>query len=119
MGNHRRHDGLYTSASTADVTTSSMRQLLKAIGPVVYVVEIDGLIKIGHTTDLSNRMYQYGAGTTLLAWLTGRTRADEAEIHASLRDHLAKGREWYHPTPEVMAFVRSARDACGMSKYAA
>lgn len=119
MPDRIRSDGVYTSVARTDMNQSSMRQLLKGLGPVMYAVQIGEFIKIGHTIDLSNRMYQYGPAATLLAWATGKTRADELAVHRSLVAHVAQGREWYAPAPEVLAYVKAMQDACGISRYAA
>lgn len=88
---------------------------LTALGAVVYAVRTnDGLVKVGHTTDLLRRAHQVGSGMkAILGWRPG-TRQDEAEAHARLRDSLARGRETYSPTPQVLQFVNQMRADLGV-----
>jgi hypothetical protein len=74
----------------------------------------DGLIKIGFTTDLVNRMQGIEGGVTeVLAFKPGG-RADELKIHRSLDGHAAHGREYYHPTPSVLRVVNEMRAGLGL-----
>ena len=93
---------------------------LSSLGEVLYAVRTpDGLVKIGHTRNMRNRMHTVVLGETeVLAFKFG-TRADELAIHRQLAPHVARGREWYHPTPEVMALVNSWREALGRESLAA
>ena len=93
---------------------------LSSLGEVLYAVRTpDGLVKIGHTRNMRNRMHTVVLGETeVLAFKFG-TRADEMAIHRQLSAHVAHGREWYHPTPEVMALVNSWREALGRESLAA
>jgi len=91
--------------------------VLKALGPVVYALRVpDGAIKIGYSTDLPNRMRRFvrTSEAEILAILPGGTLAEEQAIHARLRDHVAYGREFYHPTPEVVAEVNGMREQIGL-----
>lgn len=47
------------------------------------------------------------------------TRADEADLHRQLVEHLHHGREWYNPTPEVLAVINEWREALGREPLAA
>ncbi len=88
----------------------SIGALLRALGPVIYFAQMrDGLIKIGYTSDLRQRRYGWEQGSRVLAFRYG-TLDDEQLIHQGLADSRAYGREWYHPTDEVMAEVHAARD---------
>lgn len=82
---------------------------------MIYAVRTtDGLIKIGHTTHLNNRMRSFGGLKHLLALKPG-TRADELALHASLDGHAHHGREYYNPDPEVLAVVNDMRAAHGFA----
>jgi len=90
---------------------------LKALGPVVYALRVpDGAIKIGYSMDLPNRMRRFvrSSEAEILAVLPGETMAEEQAIHGRLRDHVAYGREFYRPTPEVMAVVNRMREQIGL-----
>ena len=103
-------------------------QFLDHIGAVLYAVQYgDGVVKIGSTSRLGHRLSTlsrdgvrtgHGPNPQLVAFKFG-TRADELAIHRQLSAHVAHGREWYHPTPEVMALVNSWREALGRESLAA
>jgi hypothetical protein len=76
--------------------------------PVVYALRLlDGIIKIGCTRDLPKRRTAYDR-SEILAFRFGDEQ-DEQAIHATLIPHRARGREYYHPTPEVLAVVNDMR----------
>jgi len=77
---------------------------------------VGDVVKIGHTTDLAAR-YRTLHATEVLAFTPG-TLADEQALHDSLADHVHHGREWYYPTPGVMAVVNEMRDALGLEPVA-
>jgi hypothetical protein len=60
----------------------------------IYVIRQGGLIKVGWSSKLRSRLKQYGAGVEILAHYPA-TRAEETDLHRSLRPFLARGREWY------------------------
>lgn len=91
---------------------------LSALGPVLYAVRLrDGLIKIGYTERLAGRMADLSA-VELLGFRFG-SRADEAALHDRLRPSVNRGREYYLPTPEVLAVVNGWRAAWGRSPVSA
>lgn len=82
-------------------------------GEFIYAVRTpDGSIKIGHTTNADRRLRFYGSASRPLALVRG-TRRMESVIHASLRPYVARGREYYHVTPEVLAVVNHLRAKMG------
>jgi len=83
---------------------------LRAVGEVVYAARVGEHIKIGHTTNLQNRLNQLGA-TELLGFQPG-TYDDEQQIHRELAIWAAKGREYYHPAPPVILAVNAIRQFC-------
>ena len=112
---HReRHDAWLQSqgADTPRVTDA----LLRAIGPVVYAVQSDdGLIKIGHTTDLARRCKQVGYGHKAIIAFRQGTRADELAIHTHLKGHATQGREWYPWHPAVIGIINEMRADLGIT----
>jgi hypothetical protein len=81
---------------------------------VVYAIRLaDGIIKIGCTSNFRKRRRDFGAATRLLGFQFGEV-ADEKRIHTQLRQHRARGREYYHPVPEVMDIVNSMRQSLGI-----
>lgn len=87
--------------------------IARAMGPVVYAATSrDGLVKIGFTTNLARRLLPFGGWKSLLAALPG-TYDEEQQIHASLAAHVARGREYYHRHPDVLAIVNEMRARMG------
>jgi hypothetical protein len=92
---------------------------LHLIGPVVYAIRTkDGLIKIGWTSDLYNRVRGFGGTGSILAWMPG-TLDDEQALHRGLATHVARGREYYNPTAEVLSEVNAMRETLGLDPIAA
>jgi len=67
----------------------------------------DGIIKIGCSRDVARRINAY-PGADILAFRFGDFE-DEQALHRSLAASVARGREYYHPTPEVLAVVNEMR----------
>lgn len=88
--------------------------ILNSLGAGIYAVRTaDGLIKIGQTSHLGNRIRSYGTGRELLAIRLGATFADEQAIHESLAGHSVRGREWYAPAQPVLDVVNAMRADLG------
>jgi hypothetical protein len=89
---------------------------LSLIGEVMYAAQMpDGLIKIGHTTNLQQRLrHQNLHGSTLLAIKRG-TYDDEQVLHDSLATHAHHAREWYWPADPVLDLINDWRQALGMA----
>jgi len=84
---------------------------------VIYAAWVPGgLVKIGCTSDLYQRLNQLRG--ELIGFRFGGF-AEEADVHRSLKPHVAEGREWYHPTPAVIAFANELREGLGMEPIAA
>lgn len=98
----------------------ALRHILEAGTSVIYAAQFpDGIIKIGCTSDLTHRLSAFAAdGGALIGFMPGEYE-DEQEIHRALREHVARGREWYNPTPEVLAAVNEMRDRFNMPHLAA
>lgn len=77
----------------------------------IYFIRLNGLVKVGWSRDLRQRVRSYGASAELLVSYPA-TRDDETYLHRQLRPALAKGREWYEDGPVVQAFIDEA-----LSKY--
>jgi hypothetical protein len=115
--NHPRAARLATSGGV------SRRAAMKALGSVVYAARLDdGTIKIGWTEHFDERLYylkQHTKQTVKLIGFQSGSREDEQAIHATLAEHRSQGREYYHPTPEVIAAVNSMRDVFSLPHIAA
>lgn len=73
----------------------------------IYYIRLDDKIKIGWTACLEKRLRSYPPHAVVITHHPG-TRADERDLHRSFAPSRAAGREWYHPTPEVMAHIAEA-----------
>lgn len=90
-------------------------ETLNMLGALVYAVRTpDALIKIGFTRSLAQRSATLGGINAILAVRLGSTLADEQALHDSLAESVARGREYYHPTTEVLDVVNTMRSDMGM-----
>lgn len=113
---HSRHKLAVSAVVRPEMDPISPVQAMAAIGPVVYAIRLlDGAVKIGWTSDLSQRKrtWRIAGNEGILAVMPG-TLDDEQEIHARLSDHLMYGREYYKQTPEILAEVNRLRASVGM-----
>lgn len=84
-------------------------EVRKANGSIYYI-RVDDKVKIGWTSNLPQRMKSYPPHMVLLTDHPG-TRADERDLHRTFKPSRASGREWYHPTQELLAHIGRAHDA--------
>lgn len=88
------------------------------LGPVIYgVLTKDGLIKLGYTTDLWNRLYNYGIGMRnpkRLLMVKPGTLADEQIIVGRFAAHVVHGREYFRPAREILDYINSVRAEMGV-----
>ena len=89
------------------VRTQAIRAMTNGESVVYALRLLDGTIKIGCTRDLPKRRTAYDR-SEILAFRFGSLE-DEQAIHAALVPHRARGREYYHPTPEVLAVINDMR----------
>ena len=73
--------------------------------PLVYYLRVGNHIKIGHSTNFTVRRRQYPPDAELLAVEFGDT-ALELQRHRQFRKDLARRREWFTPSPELMAHIK-------------
>ena len=102
------------------VRRRAIYEALGELGEVIYVIRCDdGLIKIGHTGCLRDRRRHHRADfADILAVIPGSYEVEQA-IHQRFREHCARGREYYHPTPEILAFINDVREQAGVPPVAA
>ena len=92
----------------------ALRSLIPHGEPVVYAIRlVDGVVKIGCTRNLPKRRAFYPGGE-IIGFRFGDEDAERA-VHARLRSSVARGREYYHLTPEVLAVVNEMREDFGLS----
>lgn len=82
---------------------------------LVYYIRINGQIKIGFTTDLTQRSRSYPPGSELLAVEPG-TKELERERHVQFHRFLARGREWFVDAPEILEHAASLVPLYGLPK---
>jgi hypothetical protein len=117
---------LYDSKIPANGAKRARHDALRLLGDTIYAARIEctGAIKIGWTSDLCHRLtclkHTHQSQVELLAVVVGATRQDEALVHASFGDeHREHGREYYRPTPAVLALVNEWRVRVGLPTLAA
>lgn len=95
-------------------------ELVIAGRPAVYAARFpESVIKIGYTSNLVKRLASFDTkGAELIGFKVG-TYEEEQAIHASLKPHVVRGREWYRPHPEVLAVVNQMRKNFGLEPLAA
>lgn len=91
------------------VRDDSIAAICRELGPVIYSLKWNGYVKIGHTRNMSNRFRKYGVSWGQMLSLIPGTIDDEMAIHARLAPHVAQGREYYYPVPEVLEAVNEMR----------
>lgn len=96
--------------------TSALRSLTGG-RRVVYAMRMpDGAVKIGTTVDLANRLS--GLHAELLGFIFG-SHEDERALHRKLAPDCVRGREYYRPSPAVMAAINAMRDDWNLPHLAA
>lgn len=73
----------------------------------IYFVRTGGLIKVGWSAEVGQRLRAYPPGSVLLVVYPG-TRQDETTLHQQLTPSRAHGREWYHDDSIIARFVEDA-----------
>ncbi|WP_205670219.1 GIY-YIG nuclease family protein [Amycolatopsis sp. CFH S0078] len=74
----------------------------------VYYLRVGKLIKIGTTENLRRRLTQYPPGSELLAIEPGGENLEHRR-HCEFRASLAERKEWFVPSPELIAHVNRLR----------
>lgn len=80
------------------------RAAARKVAGTIYYIRVDDKIKIGWTSNLPQRLMSYPPHMVRLTDHPG-TKADERDLHRSFKPSRASGREWYHPTQELMAHI--------------
>lgn len=71
----------------------------------IYILRTDDLIKIGYTTRPYDRLRQYPPSAEVLCVFPG-TKERETELHSKFRFALRRGREWFRPADEILAYAQ-------------
>lgn len=117
---HKAPSQAHWSSATRNNDATEALRIVNLAGPIIYAARTrDGLIKIGVSAHMDTRLRQIGVtNDDILGFMPG-DRAAELAIHRRLRAHRHHGREWYYPTPEVLAVVNEMRTAMGLEPIAA
>lgn len=78
----------------------------------IYAVRHNGLIKVGWSRDVHQRIHSYGPDVQVLCIYKG-TRDDETNLHRQLKPARARGREWYEDGPILADFIAKAVEQHG------
>lgn len=70
----------------------------------IYFLRCEGSIKIGWTSNLTQRMRGYPPNTVMLATMPG-TRSDESQLKRRFAVHATHGREWFAAVPTLMQHI--------------
>lgn len=124
-----RHDRHYLAPCETATRVGGKRTRTESIGrgeaidalfagkQMIYAIRMpDGIIKIGCTGNVRQRRNWLKGD--ILGLMPGDF-SDELEIHHLLREHVHHGREWYNPTPAVLAVVNRMREPFGLEPLAA
>jgi hypothetical protein len=91
---------------------------IRRLPSVVYAIKTDdGLVKIGYTSDLNGRLRKHGITRDKmdrLLFVFEGTIHDERELHHRFKAYLARGREYFHPGPELIAYINEQRERLGV-----
>jgi hypothetical protein len=78
----------------------------------VYYIRMGDLVKIGYALDVAKRMRAYPPTAELLAAHPG-TQLVEREMHKRFKADLARGREWFRESPELVAHIAQVVERFG------
>lgn len=84
----------------------------------IYFIRLNGLIKVGWSRILEDRLKAYGPDVEVLCHYKG-TRQDETNLHRNLTPYRAKGREWYEDCQLIADMVQQAVELHGQPYIAA
>lgn len=117
-----RHLTSYRIGVTAEADRRRLiHECLRALAgvEVIYAIRCtDGLIKVGWSRNIRNRRRSFTSDPLAILMVTPGTVADEQAAHEHLAPHLARGQEYYHATPEVLAWVNAHRQRLGVAAAA-
>ena len=66
----------------------------------IYILETDGLIKIGYSASVNQRLRHYPPSATVHVVFPGNPLI-EKHLHTQHKEALTRGREWFTPTTEL------------------
>ena len=99
-------------AQAAEAEEQERRHFLARQDGHIYFIRLNGLIKVGWSRILEDRLKAYGPDVEVLCHYNG-TRQDETNLHRNLTPYRAKGREWYEDCQLIADMVRQAVETHG------
>ena len=111
-GRHQ-HAVSVTRSNGADAEALRKRRISKAfadLGQVVYFIRDGDLIKIGCTRNLKSRRRAFTSDLDAILAVTPGSFELERETHERFAAARAQRREWYHPTPDLIAHINDLRE---------
>lgn len=100
-----------------------LKAAFSALGDTVYFLRRKGLVKIGHTVHLRNRMWVLGARPTDLLYLLPGGRPVEQGMHARFAHLRASGPdlgvEHFHLEGDLLDFINECRIDMGLNSLVA
>lgn len=96
-----------TEAEAAKRAEEAKKRRIKSLDGHIYFVRLNGLVKVGWSRDVDERLRAYGPQVEVLCIYPG-SRMDETTLHRQLRPALARGREWYEDGKIIADFVADA-----------
>lgn len=99
-------------AEEAEQQEAAKRRRRQSMNGHIYFVSINGLVKVGWSRDVHERLRAYGPLAKVLCIYPG-SRMDETNLHRQLRPVLARGREWYEDCKVIADFVAKAVEQYG------
>lgn len=94
------------------VEEAKKRRHLASTDGDIYFVRLNGLIKVGWSRTVYERLRAYGPDVEVLC-IYPATRNDETCLHRQLTPVRARGREWYEDGPIVQHFIKQAIETHG------
>lgn len=76
--------------------------------PVVYYIRVGEHIKVGYTSNLTERLRAYPPDSIVLATEPG-DRDLESERHRQFRDERRMGQEWFNPSERLLAHIEQIK----------
>lgn len=96
----------------AEAEAARKRRRMENLNGHIYFVRLNGLVKVGWSRSVHDRLRAYGPLADVLCIYPG-SRMDETTLHRQLRPVLARGREWYEDCKIIADFAAKAVEQHG------
>lgn len=111
-------------ARPADLVLHAVRDTptaaARALGNCVYAVRTpDGLIKIGYTSNIGQRIRGFGSVWADVLLVLSADMDYERAVLARFKPYVARGREYHYPVAEIVDWINDERACMKISPIAA